>query len=183
MRRTRSTIRLAALLAGAILSALVALWPPASGYGQQLGEGMTRSGTVGFRNETDRALFFSLICSCGCPRETLGTCTCPVAHERRDELMAALDAGQSIEQIQADYAQRFGTQFLAVPRNTGARRALWMFPLAAIVIMAGVVVVTLRQWRRRDREREAEPSTGGKAGEGGPDAYDEKLDDELKNLE
>jgi cytochrome c-type biogenesis protein CcmH len=183
MNHSRSMVRLAALFAGAILSALLAFWPPSVGYSQQLGEGMVRSGTVGFHSETERALFFSLICTCGCPRETLGTCTCSTAHERRADLRVQLAAGRSVEEIQAEYVRRFGTEGLAVPRNVGARRALWMFPLAAIVIMAGVVVVTLRQWRSRQREREAASNAKEKPSESARDAYDEKLDDELKNLE
>jgi cytochrome c-type biogenesis protein CcmH/NrfF len=183
MKRSRSIVRLAALFAGAILSAFVALSPLATSYGQQLGEGMMRSGTVGFRNDAERALFFSLICTCGCPHETLGTCTCSFAHDRREELRTELDAGHSLDQIRADYVQRFGTQALAVPPNTGARRILWVFPLVAIAVMAGVVVVTLRQWRNRQRQREARANPTGKPSETARDAYDEKLDDELKNLE
>ena len=75
----------AALLGGALLA-----FAPEVASGQQLGEGMKRTGTVGIQNDDERRLFHSLICTCGCPRETLGTCTCDFAHARREELRALL---------------------------------------------------------------------------------------------
>lgn len=76
-------------------------------YGQEIGQGMVRSGTVGIENDIERKLFWSLICTCGCPRETLGTCTCGWAHDRREELRAMLKSGMSVEQAQAEYSKRF----------------------------------------------------------------------------
>ena len=72
-----------AVRAGVLATGLFLLGAPSSVLGQQLGEGMKRTGTVGITNEEERRLFNSLICTCGCPRETLGTCTCDFAHARR----------------------------------------------------------------------------------------------------
>jgi cytochrome c-type biogenesis protein CcmH len=176
---------------------------PGSAAGQQLGEGMDRSGTVGIQNDTERQLFSQIICTCGCPREALDTCTCGFAHARRDELRAQLAAGRSTEEIKDAYAEKFGPQALAVPPNTGFHRWVWMLPLGAIVVGAVGVILTLRKWKRRGdqrdaetkarREKEARAASGGKKRRGGkgdepasasaPDDYDDRLDEELRNLE
>jgi cytochrome c-type biogenesis protein CcmH len=208
----RWTIRIAAFASAAAI-ALLTISGPRSAAGQQLGEGMDRTGTVGIQNETERQLFAALICMCGCPREALSTCTCGYAHDRRAELRQQLAQGRSIEDIKAAYAQQFGPQALAVPPNVGANRLLWAVPLLAIVIGGAFVITTLRRWRRRAAEGAStagpDPGRGGAARDGsggakGPrkrksegkrdaagdsadtprrDAYDDKLDDELRDLD
>jgi cytochrome c-type biogenesis protein CcmH len=171
------------LVAG--VAALVAMMrSPDFAYSQQLGEGMVRTGIVGIQNDDERKLFYSLICTCGCPRETLGTCTCGFALQRRDELRAELAKGRAIDQIQAEYADRFGPQALAVPPNTGGNRFLYLFPIGAIVAGAAFVIMTVRRWKRRgDAGAEAKPARDGEAAPASRDDYDDKLDDELKNLD
>jgi cytochrome c-type biogenesis protein CcmH/NrfF len=182
--RLRAAVARALALVAALLvvgASLVAT-PPASG--QDIGLGMDRTGTVGIQNETERLLFWSLLCTCGCPRETLGTCTCGFAHERRSELRGELASGKSIPDIQAWYVKRFGTQALAVPPDSGGSRALYIAPLLAIVAGAALIITTLKRWRARGEaaeaaKRKAEPEA--KPNE--KDDYDAKLDDELRNLD
>jgi cytochrome c-type biogenesis protein CcmH len=177
--------------AGVLGASLAAVAASGSAGAQQLGEGMVRTGTVGIENPTEHQLFHSLLCTCGCPRETLGTCTCGFAHARRSELRTELAAGKSIETIQASYVERFGTEALAVPPNTGSMRALYAVPIGLFLAGGVVVVVALRRWRKRgggDGDPPAGGAAGGKrsGGKGKPpprDAYDEKLDDELKRLD
>ncbi|MFO0585916.1 MAG: cytochrome c-type biogenesis protein CcmH [Polyangiaceae bacterium] len=158
-------------------------------YGQEIGQGMVRSGTVGIENDTERKLFWSLICTCGCPRETLGTCTCGWAHDRREELRAMLKSGMTVEQAQAAYEKRFGSQALAVPPSTGSNRLIYIVPLLAIVLGAGGLISILRKWSRRGAvanalaERAAEESSATPATKPSRDEYDEKLDDELKRMD
>jgi cytochrome c-type biogenesis protein CcmH len=161
--------------------ALLASTPAA---GQDIGGAMDRTGTVGIQNDTERLLFWSLLCTCGCPRETLGTCTCGYAHDRRAELRAELGKGKSIEQIQAWYVKRFGTQALSVPPSSGGSRALYIAPLLAIVAGAGFLIMTLRRWRARaDAAGAAAAAAAPTKAAGGHDEYDARLDDELKNLD
>ncbi|MEZ4300909.1 MAG: cytochrome c-type biogenesis protein CcmH [Polyangiaceae bacterium] len=187
MTRLRKLITAAAfLLAGA--SSFVGL----ESHGQEVGQGMVRSGTVGIENDTERKLFWSLICTCGCPRETLGTCTCGWAHDRREELREMLKEGKSIEQIQAAYSERFGSQALAVPPSEGANRLLYLVPLALVAVGAAFVVTLLKSWSRKGRGA----GSGGGSGSGDEapgsavpktkpsrDDYDDKLDDELRRLD
>lgn len=135
---------------------------------------------VGIENEEQRKVFWSLICSCGCPRETLGTCNCNVAHAMRQELKADLAAGKTIEQIQKAYADRYGPQALAVPPNTGANWLLWALPLTAIAVGAVGVALLFTRWKKRNASEagdDAVPADGPK------DAYDDKLDRELEELD
>lgn len=184
MSRREKIVRLIVLF-GALLIAAFAYAPPPAALAQQLGEGMIRSGTVGIQNDDEHKLFWSLICMCGCPRETLGTCTCGTAHATRQELRSQLASGKSIEQIQSDYAARWGYNALAVPPNTGSQRAVWALPLVAILAGAIGVGVALRRWRRRsdDRDRKAAGADGKNQASSERDAYDDKLDDELKRMD
>jgi cytochrome c-type biogenesis protein CcmH len=149
---------------------------------------MDRTGTVGIESDAERKLFFSLLCTCGCPRETLGTCTCGFAHQRRDELRVELAEGKSTAEIQADYVARFGTQALAVPPNEGSQRWLFVAPLVAIAAGAGFVVMSLRRWQKTGGKKPPgdDAPKGGSGKDAGPpkrDAYDDKLDAELGRLD
>jgi cytochrome c-type biogenesis protein CcmH len=171
----------AAAFAFAGASSLVSL----ESRGQEVGQGMVRSGIVGIENDTERKLFWSLICTCGCPRETLGTCTCGWAHDRREELRQMLKEGQTVEQAQEAYAKHFGPQALAVPPNSGSNRLLYLAPLALIVAGAGFVISLLRSWSRKGSGPPTVPDS--KAGSPNTvpsrDEYDDKLDDELRRMD
>lgn len=191
--RRRPDLVRAAIVFGALMLAIpeAAMGPSGpTATAQQLGEGMKRTGTVGIASEDERRLFYSLICTCGCPRETLGTCTCDFAHARRDELRGLLDQDKKIEEIQELYAKRYGMHALAVPPNTGGSRALWAVPLLAIAVGAGGVLLALRRWKRRGGPPPGGPSGGsggdgpaGGSGERPRDAYDDRIDRELEELD
>lgn len=175
------------LYASAIAFASATTFIGTTSQGQEIGQGMVRSGTVGIENDTERKLFWSLLCTCGCPRETLGTCTCEWAHDRREELRQMIKSGMTVEQAQAEYAKRFGTQALAVPPSTGSNRLLYLFPLVLIVAGAGAVIAILRSWSRRGAGGPPAPASSGgtspPATKPSRDEYDEKLDDELRRLD
>jgi cytochrome c-type biogenesis protein CcmH/NrfF len=148
---------------------------------------MVREGTVGIANDTERRLFTSLICTCGCPRESLATCTCDVAARRREALRGELEKGTKFEDIQAGYAELYGPQALAWPPNSGAHRMVWLLPLGALVVSAGAVGVALRRWQRRSAAGSVTPTSDASAAASSApakhDEYDDKLDDELRDLE
>lgn len=149
---------------------------------------VTRGGIVGIQNETERDLFFGLICMCGCPRETLGTCACEYGGERRSELRAMLAQGMDIPAIQKAYGDRFGTHAVALPPNTGASRLIWAAPLIALIAGAFGIVRLMRKWSAKGTRdaATADKTAADKVVTSGPlkrDAYDERLDDELKELD
>lgn len=159
-----------------------------------------RGGSVGIQTEAEKNLFFSLICMCGCPRETLGTCTCDYANQRRSELRDMLTQGMTAQAIQKAYGARFGTESLAVPTNEGVGALIWALPLFAFIAGAFLVVRLLRKWTARGAAQvasaagahsgttaspkadESSPSTDPNT-KSGRDAYDDRLDDELKDLD
>jgi cytochrome c-type biogenesis protein CcmH len=191
---TRRTPLHIAVLTAAILGAAWFTLDPHTALGQGMHTG--GNGTVEIHNETERQLFWSLICTCGCPRETLGTCPCDIATSRRNALRAMLQEGKTVEQAQDAYVSMYGAKSLAVPRNKGANRLLYVVPLVLIVAGAAGVVTLLKRWRRRgaalDAQAKKAPARDPEATQPGSrtrdradsrDAYDDRLDQELKELD
>jgi cytochrome c-type biogenesis protein CcmF len=154
--------------------------------------GMSTTGTVHIENEVERALFGTLRCMCGCPREALSTCACEPASEARERIRAKLLAGEARDQIIAEYAAEHGGDalaILAVPPNRGAFRAIWALPVAAISLGAFGLGRLMRRWRGGAAGAGTTPAGGRTApGKGGTppsarDRYDDRLDDELNDLD
>jgi cytochrome c-type biogenesis protein CcmH len=152
---------------------------------QALAQMSPGSGAKIIENPHERMLFGTMLCMCGgCQREPLSSCSCGYADARRSEIRAMIADGKTDAEIQAAYVQRFGTQSLSVPPNTGSNRLLYLVPLGLIACGAVFVVLLIRRFRKRG---------GGDGDGGGPgappvaggkrDDYDEKLDEELKRLD
>jgi cytochrome c-type biogenesis protein CcmH/NrfF len=156
-----------------IVPALVALPAIASA------QGMDRSGVLDIRNDEEKRVFGDLQCTCGCPRESIATCTCGIAAGFREDVRAMMARGMTQEEIKAEWVRRYGPQALTVPENVGVNRLLYIAPLAAIVGMGAFAVSTLRRFRRKAEEKRAPaPLAGAKR-----DEYDDKLDEELRQLD
>jgi len=161
--------------------ALLLAAAPTAALAQQLGEGMERGGVLDIHSEDERRSFADLQCTCGCPRESIATCTCGQAGGFRNEVRAMMARGLSQEDIKAEWVRRYGPQALTVPPNSGANRLIYVGPLAVIAGMGGFAVMLLRRFRQRDDQKAqaaAPPVAGAKR-----DEYDEKLDEELKQLD
>jgi len=156
--------------------------------------GSQQSGSVHIENMAERQVFGQLRCMCGtCPRELLSSCACddgyPGANQTRARLRARLAKGDSPEKIIDDYVKEFGTASLAIPPNTGVMRAIYAVPIVALVGTGLGLGVLLRRWRSND----GPPPPGGTGGtktpgpdapaDGKRDAYDDRIDAELKDLD
>ena len=144
------------------------------------------TGTVSILNEREHALFNSLRCMCGtCARDLLSTCTCDTAEETRETLRGKIAEGQTNDQIILEYAQKYGSDSLAVPPNHGAMRAIYAVPLVAIAAGGAGVVVLIRKWQRAGRGEKPAPKrrSSKAAGAPGADDYDARLDEELRDLD
>jgi cytochrome c-type biogenesis protein CcmF len=171
----------AAVATSVFLGFLIASMPaPAWAAEQRV---LDHTGTVRLK-DGEAGFFGKMRCTCGCRKgeDSLSLCPCPEADDRRDAIRTKLARGESEQQILDEYVADFGQDSLVVPPNTGALRAIYMFPLAAIVAGGVGLTMMLKRWRR------AHVAEGG-AGttEAGPsakrDEYDARLDDELKDLE
>ena len=182
-RRIVRSIVLAVALCGALLSLRFSTSAFAQDMGD-MGKGMDRSGVLDIRNDEEKRVFSALQCTCGCPRESLVTCPCGFAHDFRIEVRAMMDKGMTLEQIKTEWVRQHGPAAMMVPSNEGANRFLYIAPLVMIMGMAAFAVTMLRRFRRGGVDASARAAAITRPlGSAGPDAYDEKLDQELKNLD
>jgi cytochrome c-type biogenesis protein CcmF len=166
----------AAVVASICVGILIASTPTMA-YAQQ--GPVPHSGTVHLENDFERSVFSSLRCMCGCAHDVLSTCPCSIAEDARNEIREKLARGVTKEQIMEDWVAEHGPDALSVPPNTGALRAIWAVPLAAILAGGAGLAIAVRRWRAKDdtATRRKEPAVTAR------DEYDARLDAELKDLD
>ena len=117
-------------------------------------------------------------CICGgCEHEALSKCVCGQADQMRGELRAQVDLGKTHEEIISHFIAQYGGQhFLRSPIDKGFNRLAWLVPYGVGAVGLVVVGMTARRWSRRPEESSAseEPKD--------PE-IEERLDDELRNLD
>lgn len=92
-----------------------------------------------------------LMCICGCGQILL-ECNhvgCPDSDGMRNELMAAINRGDSDSLVQQAFVQKYGPTVLAAPTTTGFDRAAWIFPGIAFVVGVALIIVIVRAWKKR----------------------------------
>jgi cytochrome c-type biogenesis protein CcmH/NrfF len=98
----------------------------------------------------------------------------------------ALARGESPESIIDEYVKEYGTASLAIPPNRGGFRAIYAVPIVALVGTGVGLAFLLRRWRSSTLDALED---GGKrapapaAGTAKRDAYDDRIDAELKDLD
>jgi cytochrome c-type biogenesis protein CcmF len=186
----------AASLGAASIGVLLALMPTQA-FAQQ--SSSLHAGTVHIENAKEREVFSSLRCMCGgCARDPLSTCACGTADEMREKIRRKMADGETKDQILGAYSAEFGLASLSVPPNTGGMRAIYMFPLAGIGGAGLGLVFMLRRWRKPQTVANANANANANATKGlgdavanananagskTADAYDSRLDDELRELD
>lgn len=87
-----------------------------------------------------------------CPGRLLIDCTTRQADELRGEIARRLDRGESADEVMRWIRLNFGDE--AIARPAGDDTALiWSFPIAVFVIGMTTLVILLRRWTGRQRER------------------------------
>lgn len=72
----------------------------------------------------------------------------PVADQERAVIRTLIAQGKTKAQIKAALVQEYGSAVLADPKRHGFGMALWMVPVA-LVLLGGLAILTvLRRWRR-----------------------------------
>jgi cytochrome c-type biogenesis protein CcmF len=130
------------------------------------------------RNELEKQLREEMGCICGtCAHEPLSKCTCSTADQMRTELRAQIDQGKSRDEIFERFASLYGGQhFLSSPIDKGFNRLAWLFPYLLGATGAVVIGFVAARWTRR-------PEPDGQAPPPSDPVMDERLDDELRNLD
>jgi cytochrome c-type biogenesis protein CcmF len=172
----------AATAASVVFGILLAATPAAHAQGMR----QDMHGVVRIENDAERAIFGSLRCMCGCPRDLLSTCSCETADEARQAIREKMRAGETAEAIIAEYQGEHGLDALAVPPNRGALKTIWLVPVVGIALGAFGLARVMRRWRKREDAPPAPPvPPGGVRREpvGPGDKYDAQLDDELKGMD
>jgi cytochrome c-type biogenesis protein CcmF len=174
----------AAAAASVLLGIMLSATPAA--YAQD----MSHEGTVHIENDAERAIFERLRCMCGgCARDLLSTCPCSAfAEPERERIRAKIRAGETRDQIVAEYAAEHGPDSVVIPPNHGVFRAIYAVPVLGIALGAFGLARMLRRWRGSEAgasaDGPAEDEAAPKKTPGAPvDAYDARLDDELKDLD
>jgi cytochrome c-type biogenesis protein CcmH len=132
-----------------------------------------------------RKLETELIAPC-CWSQQVSVHQSPAADEIRKDVRLRLARGQTHQQILDDYVVQFGTRILAEPPAKGFTSLLYVLPPILLLAGAGLVVVLVRRFSSQAAAAATAPAaTGGApAPTRSPDqAYDDRLEDELANLD
>jgi cytochrome c-type biogenesis protein CcmH len=91
------------------------------------------------------------MCICGC-NQILLECNhvgCPDSDGMRNELMAALNRGDSDGLVEQGFVQKYGPTVLAAPTGKGFDRAAYVVPFVALILGFGLIVLVVRSWKNR----------------------------------
>lgn len=134
------------------------------------------------RTDFERQLQKEIVCTCPtCGHAAIGECRkdpCPVSHKMRGQLATLVDQGKNRDEVIQWFINEYGSQeMLGAPLDQGFNRLAWMLPY--ILGFGGISVVGLAaiRWSRRPHQSNSAPT------DVSDPAVDERLDDELRNLD
>ncbi|MGA2963009.1 MAG: cytochrome c-type biogenesis protein CcmH [Candidatus Korobacteraceae bacterium] len=93
----------------------------------------------------------ALMCMCGC-NQVLIECNhvgCPYSDRMRNELMAAIQRGDSDNLVLQGFVQKYGNTVLSAPTTTGFNRIAWIMPFVIFTLALAGVVALVRVWKSR----------------------------------
>ena len=171
--------------ATAVLLLLSVLLAPAGVLAQTASVGQvasTGAGTLVFRSAEERELANEIMCTCGCrlPAGTCGMMNCEGKASQLAKIKTLVSEGKTREQVIASFVQEFGGQhILARPIDEGYHRLLWLMPYTLAALTAVGLAVIARRWATGRTEASAlgTPAAAGDAG------LQQRLDDELRDLD
>ncbi len=122
------------------------------------------------------------MCTCGC-RRPMNDCpmepNCHGLDAQRPKLAEFLAAGMTRDEVLAAFVADHGSQeILARPIDKGFNRLLWLFPYLLGGTAAVGVALAARRWTRPEEHTASEIAASGEQAQ-----LDERLDDELRDLD
>src|SRR4051812_28796568 len=134
------------------------------------------------RTPFEKEMQHEIVCTCGaCGHQTLAECrkdNCATSHEMRGMLASLIDSGVSDHDkiIQAFIAKYGSEEMLGAPVDKGFSRLAWLFPYLVGATSAVAVGFAAVKWTRKPDEPAATAAPG-------DPALDERIDDELRDLD
>ena len=99
------------------------------------------------------------------------------AQEVKQDVRRRLAAGESQQQILDAYVAQYGKHILAEPRAEGFDALLYVLPVVTFIASIALLTVVIRRVTRRGPVATSAP------GMDAPGGFDERLDDELRDLD
>jgi cytochrome c-type biogenesis protein CcmH len=95
--------------------------------------------------------------TCGIPLQEADS---PAAQQEKSYIQGLVAAGETASQIRNDLVAQYGVAVLALPPDSGFNVAVYLVPIAAIVLALGLALVLVPRWRRNRRARPAADAAG-----------------------
>ncbi len=137
----------------------------------------------GATSEETKSIARDLVCLCGdCNRESLATCQCGFAADRRAEIGDALDRGRSATDVVAQFVETHGQIVLATPPPKGYNLLAWITPFAIMVLAAALLRSVLVNWKRGKLARPVPPPPDQSTSDR-DDTIQQRLREELRDFD
>jgi cytochrome c-type biogenesis protein CcmF len=147
----------------------------------QMGGGMETQISFYARTPYEKQMQHEIVCTCGCGHTTIAECRkdpCQTSHKMRGELAALVDQKKSRDEIIQWFITSYGSQeMLGAPLDKGFSRLAWFLPWAVGASGAVMVGFAAMKWSKRGPDEDTPQAGSADA------AIDERLDDELRNLD
>lgn len=91
-------------------------------------------------------------------RTPLAVANGPQADAERRQIRALIAQGKNEQQIKDVLVAQYGDRVLALPKDDGFNLAVYLVPVAVVALGLALLALSLPRWRRRARERAAEPA-------------------------
>lgn len=111
-----------------------------------------------------------------CSGVRLDACELQACAQMREEINIKLEAGENTASIKEYFLARYGPQVLGAPPRRGTGWLVWLVPPAVLALGGIFFVIRTRQMIRPTIKTSVAPT-------GTQDAFDQKLDEELKRYE
>lgn len=109
-------------------------------------------------------------------RTPLAVANGPQADAERQQIRELIAQGKSERQIKDALVAQYGQRVLALPPSGGFGLAVYLVPVAAVLVALALLALALPRWRRRARAHVAQPAPAVPA----PSAEElRRLDDDL----
>ncbi len=117
-----------------------------------------------------------------CQGIRLDVCDQKVCEQMREMIDQELAAGNSPEQIKAQFIELYGPVVLGEPPRQGFYLTAWILPILLLVAGLAVVVWLTRRWVQKPATAPAAIATAAASPETAPDPYLARVEKELQDL-